>query len=403
MYGWDPLPTTSYRGSTTTTPAQARFATGAARSAAWVIALLCRRGACVPSCRRRCVGRWARCHGQGNMAGPAAARTQHTAAWTQLRPHSTLAVLPASPRPLPACHGPMCHQLRDGAPTATLKPGHGRMGGALSGWPWESRSSPHAQQCRWPGPHPSCPDTAAATAAAIAASARCTVWFPLSRTWSCRAAAGPARAAGACCKGPRMGKRASRVAGMSCCAGGLVSGWRSAAGGHTLTLTLIPPDYRQSSRSRRQRSDGPWIQGEARWIGGVGVMPLRAGGKREAVAVAGLCVESGVGSRRGQPGHRWPRPCSGHAHVSGNSARRGEGRQRDVVLAVRAIAMISRTRSRWGGARTLGETRWRCGGPGAHEVRVGRARARAGGVWRLWASPSLGAFPAPTHGRQECF
>ena len=88
------------------------------------------------------------------------------------------------------------------------------------------------------------------------------------------------------------------------------------------------------------------------------------------MAAAGLCA----GSRRGQSGHRRPRPGSGHAHVSGHSARRGEGRQRCVVLAARATVAISRARSRWGGARTLGETRWRCGGPGAREVRVGRAR-----------------------------
>ena len=50
----------------------------------------------------------------------------------------------------------------------------------------------------------------------------------------------------------------------------------------------------------------------------------------------------------------------------------------------------------------LGETRWRCGGLGAHEVRVRQARARADGAWLLRASPSLGAFPAPTHGRQAC-
>ena len=113
-------------------------------------------------------------------------RAQHTAAWIQLRPHSTLAVLPASPRPLPARHGPMCHQRRGSAITATLKPGHGRMGGALSGWPSGSRPSPHAHQCRWPGPHPFCPDTATATATAtaIAASARCTAWRPLSRPWA---------------------------------------------------------------------------------------------------------------------------------------------------------------------------------------------------------------------------
>ena len=72
------------------------------------------------------------------------------------------------------------------------------------------------------------------------------------------------------------------------------------------------------------------------------------------MAAAGLCVGSGVGSRRGQSGHRRPRPGSGHAHVSGNSARRGKGRQRCVVLAVRATVTISRPRSRWGGARTLG-------------------------------------------------
>ena len=64
---------------------------------------------------------------------------------------------------------------------------------------------------------------------------------------------------------------------------------------------------------------------------------------------------------------------------------------------------INRPRSKWYGVRTLGETRWRCGGLGAREVRVGRARARAGGAWPLRASPSLGAFPAPTHGRQARF
>ena len=387
------------------TTAQARFATPKARAAAWMLALLCQCGARVPSCRRRCVGRWARRHGQGNMAGPAAIRAQHTAAWTQLRPHSTIAVLPASPRSHPTCHGPMCHQRRGGATTGSLKPGHGRMGGALAGWPPGSRPSPHAQQCRWPGPHPSCPDTAtaAATATAIAASARCTAWRPLSRPWAWRSAAGPVRAAVVCYKGPRMGKRASRVAGMSGGAGGLASGWRSAAGGYTLTLTFIPPDHRQSSRSRCQRADGPWILGDTRWRGGGWAMPIRARGMRAAEAAAGLCVGSGVGSRRGQSGRRRPRPGSGHAHVSGHSARRGEGRQRCVVLAVRATVAISRPRSRWGGARTLGETRWRCGGLGAREVRVGRARAKAGGAWPLRASPSLGAFPAPTHGRQACF
>ena len=100
------------------------------------------------------------------------------------------------------------------------------------------------------------------------------------------------------------------------------------------TLTLIPPDHRQSSRSRRQRADGPWIQGDTRWRGGGWAMPIRAGGVRGAMAVAGLCVGSSVGSRRGQSGHRRPRPGSGHAHVSGHSARRGEGRQRCVVLSV---------------------------------------------------------------------
>ena len=102
---------------------------------------------------------------------------------------------------------------------------------------------------------------------------------------------------------------------------------------------------------------------------------------------------SGVGSRRGQSGHRRPRPGSGHAHVSGHSARRGEGRP-----AVCGVGGVSDSGDQpaaapgRGGARTLGETHWRCGGLGAREVRVGRARQGR----RCLAAAGLTIAPLPS-------